>query len=74
MTKYRHPHMVIVPPAAHPDLIVGFNAVPGHLPQVLRWPGEPLSTFKDRALALATGRGKFLVTCIVREVPHAMAD
>ena len=73
MIKYRHPHMVIVPPEAHPDLIVGFNAVPGHLPRVLRWPGEPLSAFKNRALALATGRGKFLVTCIVREVHRAMA-
>lgn len=73
MTKFRHPHMVIVPPAAPPDSIIGFHAVPGHLPQVLRWPGEPLPAFKNRALALATGRGKFLVTCIVQEVPHAMA-
>jgi len=73
MPRYRHPHMVIIPPTAHPDEIIGFHPVPGHLPQVLRWPGEPLSAFKNRALAMATGKGMFLVSCIVREAPNAMA-
>lgn len=74
MTKYRHPHMVVSVPPVHPDLIIGFNAVDGHLPRVLRLPGEPMKGFIARALAMATGRGKFAVTCIIREAPHAMAD
>lgn len=71
--KFRHPHLVVTVPPVHPDLILGFRPVAGHLPEVLRYPGEPLQGFMQRALSLATGRGRFAVTCIVREVPHAMA-
>ena len=67
MAKDRNLRMVVSAPPVHPDMLVGFNAVEGHLPRVLRFPGEPIKGFINRALAMATGRGKFAVTCIVRE-------
>ncbi len=73
MAKDRNLRMVVSAPPVHPDMLVGFNAVEGHLPRVLRFPGEPIKGFMNRALAMATGRGAFAVTCIIREVPHAMA-
>mgnify|MGYP006994817666 CR=1 FL=1 len=74
MNKHQPPPMmVIVKLPEHTDHIAGFNAVEGHLPRVLRFPGEPIKGFMNRALAMATGRGAFAVTCIIREVPHAMA-
>ena len=66
--KARHPHLVVSVPPVHPDLILGLYPVIGHLPQVLRLPGEPLDCLLQRALALATGRGRFAVICIVRGV------
>lgn len=73
MIKDRHPHLVVSVPPVHSDLIIGFNPVEGHLPRVLRLPGEPMKGLMARALAMATGRGRFVVTCIVRELPHAVA-
>ena len=72
--KFRHPHLVVSVPPVHPDLILGFRSVVGHLPEVLRYLGEPLQGLMRRALSMATGRGRFTVTCIVREVPHAVAN
>lgn len=32
--KFRHPHLVVSVPPVHPDLILGFRSVVGHLPEV----------------------------------------
>lgn len=65
MKRSKHPHLVVCIPPVGPDEILGFHAVEGHLPTVLRFPGEPFASLQQRALALATGRGRFAVTCIV---------
>ena len=66
MTKFRHPHMVIVPPAAPPDSIIGFHAVPGHLPPVRRLPGEKLLNMIERARHQARGSGTHMLVLQLR--------
>lgn len=40
-----------------PDPFIGVHAVPGRLPQLLRYPGESAQAFCTRALHHVTGTG-----------------
>lgn len=46
--------------------VLGIAAVPGRLPQLLRWPGEPLASLLSRARLHATGCGKLRVIALTR--------
>jgi hypothetical protein len=43
-----------------PDKFIGVHAVPGRLPELLRYPGETAQAFCARALHAVTGTGAFV--------------
>lgn len=59
--------MLVVPPH-RPDVdLIGLQAVPGRMPEVLRLPGESLKAMTRRALHSVTGRGAVLVFPLYRD-------
>ena len=53
--------MLLIPPHRPDADLIGLQAVPGRMPQVLRLPGESPKALVQRALHSVTGRGVLLV-------------
>jgi hypothetical protein len=47
--------------------VIGLKAVPGRLPQVLRFPGESQKAMRHRALSMVIGSGPLLVYPMLRD-------
>ena len=66
MSRPKNPHLrvdVLARPEDDPR-IIGFNAVANRLPTMMRWPGEPLRAFLNRAGLAATDGPNFCVAPI----------
>ena len=59
--------MLVIPPHRPEADLIGLQAVPGRMPQVLRLPGESFKALTQRALHSVTGHGVLLVYPIFRD-------
>ena len=72
----KHLKLLLVPtPEKRMADVIGFRAIPGVLPRILRLPGESLACMLERARQASSGHGCYLLWPILNEeVPHAMAN
>lgn len=67
MKRQAKPIRMIVLFTARPDAdVIGLQAVPDRLPQVLRFPGESQTSLRLRARAMVQGGGSILVLPLLR--------
>lgn len=59
--------MLLIPPHRPDADLIGLQAVPGRMPEVLRLPGETPKALVKRALHSVTGRGPLLVYPLFRD-------
>lgn len=59
--------MLLIPPHRPDADLIGLQAVPGRMPEVLRLPGESPKALVKRALHSVTGRGPLLVYPLYRD-------
>jgi hypothetical protein len=59
--------MIVVLPSIPDGDVIGLKAVPGRLPQVLRFPGESQTSLRFRSLAMVRGSGPLLVFPLLRD-------
>ena len=67
-TRRLEPCEMLVIPLHRPEAdLIGLQAVPGRMPQVLRLPGESFKALTRRALHSVTGRGVLLVSPLFKD-------